>query len=117
MSQHGYVYQQTYNLSCPKEPFLKYVVNNDVLSKKDLRVCLLLLTKLNGFGIKENLSLADKRLKEDPLNFSSIDVESIADTLGYKKKEVKSSIETLIEHGILEEGSNNTVSKGYRFTF
>lgn len=117
ISQHGYVYQQTYSVSIPKEALTKCVIANEDLSKKDIRVCLLLLTKLGGYGIREGMSPADKRAKPDPLNYASIDINSIADTLNLKKKEVKNSINTLIDYGIIEEGSNDTVSKGYRFTF
>lgn len=51
------------------------------------------------------------------MNYARIDIDSISDTLNIKKKDVKRSINTLLDLGIIEEGSNDTVSKGYRFTF
>lgn len=115
MSQNRFVYNQVYTVSVPKKELTELACNKD-LSKKDLRVCLLLFTKLDGYKIGDKVTLGDGRLK-DPMNYNRIDIESIAETLGLKKKEVKASIETLIEQGIIEEGSTTTIKNGYRFTF
>lgn len=98
------------------ENFTTRLLMNDNLSKKDLRVCLFLFTKISGYMVKDDVSIVDKRLK-DFKNFQYIDVEAIADTLDMKKKEVRKAIEHLNEEGVLESGTSETVRKGYRFTF
>lgn len=97
-------------VSVPKDPFLEAVVTNKELSKKDLRVCMILLTELDGFhrGSKE---------RDDPLNFRAISVENIADTLRMSKSDVKESIRNLIDYQIIQRGDSPTVKKGYRFKF
>lgn len=119
MASNKYTYNQVYTVSLNKKALTELVAQNDLLSKKDLRVCLILFTKLDGFKVNDNpdITASDKRLKVDPLNYSAVDIGAIAETLGLKKKEVRKSIETLVENGILEEGSNTTVTNGYRFTF
>ena len=42
---------------------------------------------------------------------------SVARTLHMEKKRVKQSVEHLVEIGVLEAGSSDTVKQGYRFTF
>lgn len=92
------------------------VINNEDLSKKDLRIIMLLFTKLSGYFISRDISLADKRLNS-PNNFVSINVDSIAETLNLKKKDVRKSIDFLIREGVLETGDTSTTKHGYRFTF
>lgn len=101
--------QQKKTFSVNRETFLNKVVKNDNLSKKDLRVLLLLLTSLPGFY--------DKPDRDDPRKFEAIHAKTIAENLGLKKKDVEKSIETLCYLDLLETGSSETVKNGYRLTF
>lgn len=96
--------------------FRDKLLYNDNISKKDLKVCLFLFTVLGGYTVNYDISYGDKRLK-DPHNFAPIDVEAVAESLDMKKKEVKKSIKMLLDEGIIEDGSADSVRKGYRFTF
>lgn len=108
----GYtVNQQKHVFSIPRQEFLTQVVYNQNLSKKDLRVCLMLLTQLNGHNYNPNNS------SEDPCNFIKIDTEEISKTLSIKEKDVKESIKTLIQNDILEKGKTPAAKNGYRFLF
>lgn len=78
---------------------LQKIAENRDLSKKDYRVFLFLSCRLESEFVKK------------------IDVEQISTSLNLKKKEVKESIETLMDLGIIEEGSDDHVSKGYRMTY
>ena len=89
-------FQYTETTSVNREKFLDVVVRNENLSKKDLRVCLHLLTHLDSMVFKE------------------ISKKQIADDLNISKKDISSSIENLILNGIIESGSSATVSKGYK---
>lgn len=99
-----------------KRQLIDNVILNEDLSKKDLRIAILLFTKLGGYCVNDDIRLNDKRLA-DPNNYSSINIESIAETLNIDKKDVKKSIKKLIKHGVLEDGSSATIKHGYRFTF
>ena len=105
------VMQQKTTTSIPRDPFIESVVLNRDLNKKDLRVCMLLLTELNGFHKSLN------RHRDDPLNYRAISVENIADTLELSKADVKESIRKLQSEQIIEKGTSPTVGKGYRFKF
>ena len=111
LSNHNYTYQQTRKVSVNKEK-LKSIAKEPDMMEYDYRVFLCLLSELNGWEYPEN----SKNIT-DPLNYKRIDKEAISEFLGIKKKEVKKSIETLMDCGLLEEGSSDTVTKGYRFTF
>ena len=111
MAQHGYVYQQVNNVSIPKNGLIEFIIQNDELNKKDLRVCLMLLTELNGW-----VESSTGR-QVDPQNFKKIDSEEIAETLGYSTSDVKASLKKLRREGIIERGNTQSVKNGYRFRF
>jgi hypothetical protein len=112
MANNNYVYQQQRNVSIPRDALIQ-IASNEELGKKDLKVLLLLFTQLDGWGPQTTKSIRTK----DPLNFKKIDIESIADSLGMKKKEVKECIEHIMSECLIETGLNDTVKNGYRFTF
>lgn len=87
------------------------VVINENLSKKDIRVLLSLFMILDGYSEPKRSN------NPDPLNFKKIDVDWIGMNLGLSKREVKQSIENLVQEEIIEYGSNDTIKKGYRFCF
>ena len=104
------LHQQKITISVPRDDFLSKIVYNDALKKKDLRVALLLLTHLEGCKPK------DRSSSKDASNFRRVDPKQIAIDLGMDKSTVCECIETLVEQEILEEGSSDAVSHGYRFT-
>ena len=53
----------------------------------------------------------------DPLNFKKIQYKRIAKTLNMEKRDVIDSVNNIWNEGYLEQGSNDTIEKGYRFTF
>lgn len=108
MANNRCTYQQIENVSINKKSLADIAVFGS-LSKSDYRVLLILFTELNGWKPSSRSA--------DPLNFKKIDKESISITLGMTKKDVKKSIDRLIEQDLLEQGSSDTVEKGYRFTF
>lgn len=112
MANNRCTYQQQYNVSIPRI-MIAEIASNDRLSKKDLRVILMLFTHLDGYS--EPMSA--RANCPDPENYKRIDVENIADTLCMKKKDVKDSIKRIEKEGYIEKGSNNSVKGGYRFTF
>lgn len=91
--------QNQITISIPREAFLQNMVLDPELTQKDWRVYGLLVTHL------------------DAKQFKSIDCEQMADKLYLKKKQVKKSIDHLIERGKLEIGDGNSVKNGLRFTF
>lgn len=105
-------YQRT--ISVPREPFITKIIEDKRLSLDELRVCLLLLTELDGWDL-------DRKFKRpatvDPENFKSVDIESIADTLKIKKKKVKEAIKLLLDEDIIEVSETRAAKVGYRFTF
>ncbi len=104
------VNQTKTTFSVPREPFIEEVVCNKHLSKKDYRVCLLLLTHLSGYWRGTGRT-------KDPGNYKSVSVSQMADTLGYSKSEVKECIRNLVDLRIIEADDSNTVKNGYRFRF
>lgn len=110
MAERKEVFQWKTATSVPRDSFFNAIVTNDELSKTDLRVFLFLLTKLNGYDYRINS-------KTDPLNYTLIDVNAIADSLDIGKRKVKESISNLQDMGIIECGSSPTINDGYRFIF
>lgn len=92
-------FQYTETISVNREKFLDIVVRNEELNKKDLRVCLHLLTHL------------------DSMIYKDISKKQIAEDLNLSKKDVSSAIENLIIEGVIENGSSATVSNGYKLLF
>lgn len=78
---------------------LQKIAENEELSKKDYKIFLFLSCRLESEFYKR------------------IDVEQIADTLNLTKKDVKKSIQTLLDQDIIEEGSDEHISKGYRMKY
>ena len=114
MANNRNTYQQLTNVSINKKKLLE-IASNEALDETDLRVLLCLFTELNGWSPTD--PYAPGRPAVDPLNFSIIDINEIANTLDIKKKKVKRSIKNLFDLCIIEDGSSQTVSHGYRFTF
>ena len=112
MSNHSSTYQQTNTISVKRAKIIDIAADLEY-SKTDLRVFLILLTQLEGHTVPKNF----RSDYVDPLNFRIIDVNAIADTLSLTKKKVRKCIEFLHDEGIIEEGSNDTITHGYRFTF
>ena len=113
MSNHRHTYQQVYNVSIPKEELLEAIVYNDNLNKRDLRICLMLLTELEGYPLHKSMN-GDG---QDPNNYKKIDAERIAKKLNMDVKDVKKSLKKLLKEEILEKGNTNNMKNGYRFTF
>lgn len=105
------VYQTPEKVSIPKEPFLSNIVYNTSLSKKDLRVLLLLFTQLGGY------SAPPSGKGVDPENYKKIDTEVIAGELDMKEKDVKKVIKKLRQSFIIEKGDSTVSQNSYRFTF
>ena len=110
MANNKSVYQQTNNVSIPKNRLLD-ITADEYFGKKTYKVLLCLFTELNGFD--HNLL----KRSQDPLNFKKIDFKAIAQTVGLSKDEVKKCVNNLIDWGYVEEGCSDTVNDGYRFTF
>ena len=92
-------FQYIQTISLNRHDWMNYIVRNENLTRKDLRVALHLFTHL------------------DAKTFKAISVKQIANDLDMSKKDVSYSIEKLVELEIIEEGSNQTVKNGYRTTF
>ena len=90
-------YKQT--MSINRDEFTKYVVKDNRLSKKDLRVLCHLLTHLDAIVPKE------------------ISKKNIAYDLDIRKKDVDDSIENLIYYEILIRSSSGSVKNGYMLAF
>lgn len=110
MANNRCTYQQVTNVSIPKNKLLE-VAANPYFSKKDYRVLLCLFTELDGWAP------SPKRETKDPKNFKKIDIKSIASKLNISKKDVKKSLKNLMDSNIIEDGSSDTISNGYRFQF
>ena len=109
---HRCTYQQMETVSVKRDKILDISTNLD-FSKNELRVILILLTQLEGYCVPKTMHGSHK----DPLNFKIIDIDTIADSLCLSKKKVKKCIEHIHDEGLIEEGSNETINSGYRFTF
>ena len=103
------VYQQVNTFSVPREDFLQYILLNKDLSKKDLRVALILLTELDGAKM-------DTKADNDT-SYRKVNVGKIADNLDLDKADVKKSLDTLCINYIIEKGNSINSKNGYRFTF
>ena len=51
------------------------------------------------------------------IDFKKIQYKRIAKTLNMEKRDVIDSVTNIWNEGYLEQGSNDTIEKGYRFTF
>ena len=91
------VTQYKENVHIPKESF-RYIIMNNNLSKKELRVMCYLLTTLNGYNSLRRLGTS--RENDDPRNYTKVDVSVLARELEYSKEEVKLLIEGLKGHRI-----------------
>lgn len=109
MANNKAVYQQINTVSVPKDMLRELVIYNDDISKKDLRVFLMLLTYLDGFNPNSK--------SQDPYNFKKVNASVMADELGFSKKDVIDSMENLEAYGIIESGSSPVISFGWRFRF
>lgn len=112
MANNRNTYQQEHTVSIKREKLIEMAVD-PVLSKKDLKVLIMLLSQLDGYSMPKTNNPNFK----DPLNFKKIDVRKIASTLEMDNKTVKKSIRKLHNEWYIEEGSNDTIKKGYRLTF
>ena len=92
-------FQYKESISVNRDRFLERVVRNNELSKKDLRVCLHLLTHL------------------DSVNYKEISKKQLAYDLDLTKSEVGKAINNLIENGVIELGSSASVDKGLKLLF
>ena len=61
---------------------------------------------------KDDLMLLEKIIED-----SGVKKKAIAERLDLKTKEVKKSLKTLYEQGIIESGDSEGSFDGYRFTF
>lgn len=111
MANNRNTYQQVHNVSINREK-LSEIAADDSLSKKDLRVLIALFTTLDGYSLPLNMDR-----QKDPLNFKKIDRKKIAKLLDLDKSDVDKSIDNLNINGYIEEGSNDTIKHGWRFTF
>lgn len=109
MANNRNIYQQTHTVSIPRKGLIKYIIKNQDLKKKDLRVILLLLTELDGYEPVPRST--------DPENFKRIDINHMSQILSVSKSDIKKTINYFCDMGVLEEGSSAGCSKGYRFTF
>ena len=111
MANNKATYQQVHNVSINKDALAEIASNMD-LSKKDLKVLLLLFTQLDGYKMPFN----NERKTKDPMNFSIIDVDTIADALYMSKKSVRKCIDRIHDEGYIEKGSNKTRTLGDGWT-
>jgi hypothetical protein len=117
--------QHKLTFSANRDCVQKFLVYNDKLSNKDIRVALALMCILEGYNLNptDNEGLTDGRLdrraKSDPRVFKHIDPSMIAKSLGWNKKEVKKCIKHLLSNDIIEENESEVsgVKNGYRFMF
>lgn len=113
MADSRNIKQYQRNASIPREALLDVVEETvDDLKKIDYQVFLVLLCsyKLEGFTIPDGHA-TDSRY-EDPMNYTIIDINAIADKIGAKRKEVKKSLERLEDVGIIQKGVVSYTTKG-----
>lgn len=111
MASNRNTYQQVHNISVPRINIVE-MARDEIFSKTDYRVFLMLLTELDGFSPPRNF-----REYKDPMNFKKIDKKRIAEQLCISKEKVDKAIETLRNYGIIEKGNGDSIKNGYRFTF
>lgn len=99
MSTSKNTFQYKESISLNRHNFLERVVRNYDLGKKDLRVCLHLLTHLDSVSYKE------------------VSKKQIAFDLSMSKSDVSKAIDNLIDYEVIEEGSSASVNGGYRLLF
>lgn len=92
-------FQYMTSVSINREAFLRNVVLNDSLNKKELRVILHLMTHLDA---KSPKLISKKSMSED---------------LGYSKKVIDQCLETLEIQGLIYMESSGSVDNGYRLAF
>ncbi len=98
MAEYKKVHQNKNTITIPRDS-ISLLAENPNLSKKDYRVALFLLCRLDGE------------------RYTMIDIEQIAESLYISKKDVKKSLNNLIFEGLLVCGSDDHVSDGYKFLF
>ena len=113
MANNKFVSQSVYNVSVNRDKLIEIACNED-MSKKEYKVFIMLLSQLTGYRPPE---VDRSNSAPDPLNFKRVDERQIADSLNLKKKDVSEAIDQLFDYGYLEEGSNDSVSDGWRFKF
>ena len=72
---------------------------------------------LSAVYINTSIGIDNFKIKQQKDNFTKVSISSIAETLDIKRDKVEDSMEKLEENNIIERGKNDTVKKGYRFTF
>ena len=92
-------FQYKHTISINRDNFMRNIVLNELLSKKDLRVFLHLLTHLDFKNPKE---ISVKRISED---------------LNIPKKIVKECINNLFNYELITTSSEGSVDNGYLITF
>ncbi len=113
MANNRDTYQQQHTVSIPRT-YLSDMACDQEFKKNDYRVFLELLTQLDGY----NKSIRTKKaLESDPMNFKKIDLKAISEKLQLEKSEMKKILKKLINNGVIEKGSNDSIKNGYRFTF
>lgn len=111
MGERRDIAQHLYTISIPRDVFVQMVVCNQTLSKKDYRVLLFLLTKLNGFDRTRGAR------RGDPGGYIKVSPKAVAEALFMDKEDIKKSLKHLEEEEIIERGSSDICDDGYRFTF
>lgn len=99
MSTSKNTFQYKHTISINRSNFLELVVRNNDLSKKELRVCLHLLTHLDG------------------VTFKTVSKKQIAYDLKISKSDVSDAIDTLTRYEIIETGDSGSVDSGLRLLF
>lgn len=86
-------------VSIHKDSFIKVVVDNPNLRRKDYRVLLQLMTHL------------------DSVTYKKISKKNIADVLNMSKADVNAAIENLEFEEVIKRGDSDSVSGGYVLCF
>jgi predicted transcriptional regulator len=93
------MYRISKNFASISIPSLEELSLKDTLSKKDYRVLIFLMARLNSE------------------NYRRIDKDQMSETLKISKSDIKQSLEHLINEDILYEGEDEHVKKGYKLRF
>lgn len=100
MSTSKSTFQYKESISINRQNFLDMVVRNNDLKKKELRVCLHLLTHL------------------DSVHYKEVSKKQIAYDLRISKSDVSDAINTLVDMGIITVGASASVGeKGLKLLF